>query len=112
MTARVTRMITSWIDTMSALTSKSQFAFELPNLTYVDASLEEAQLRAPVAPAKPRGFSALIAAFRAWHERQSAINELELMTDRELADIGLSRGDVHRVFDDAYNRDLRDRAFV
>ena len=43
MTARVTRMITSWIDTMSALTSKSQFAFELPNLTYVDASLEEAQ---------------------------------------------------------------------
>ena len=35
-----------------------------------------------------------------------------MMSDRELADIGLSRADVHRVFDDAYNRDLRDRALA
>jgi uncharacterized protein YjiS (DUF1127 family) len=98
--------------TMSSLTTKDQFAFELPNLTYVDASLEEANFRTPVQPSKPRGFSALFAAFRAWRERQAAIAELEMMSDHELADIGLNRADVHRVFDDAANQDLRDRAFA
>ncbi len=97
---------------MSALTSKSQFAFELPNLTYIDASLEEANFRAPAVPSKPSGFRGLFAAFRAWRERQVALNELEMMSDRELADIGLNRADVPRVFDDAYNRDLRDRALA
>jgi len=97
---------------MSALTSKSQFAFELPNLTYIDASLEEANFRAPAVPSRPHGLSAWIAAFRAWREKQVAINELEMMSDRELADIGLNRADVHRVFDDAFNQDLRDRALV
>ncbi|MGA3401135.1 MAG: DUF1127 domain-containing protein [Acetobacteraceae bacterium] len=97
---------------MSALTSKSQFAFELPNLTYIDASLEEANFRAPAVPSQPHGLSAWIAAFRAWREKQVAINELEMMSDRELADIGLNRADVHRVFDDAFNQDLRDRALV
>ncbi len=95
---------------MSALPAKSQFAFELPNLTYVDASLEEANLRiAPVAPSKPHGLRAWIAAINAWHEKQVAMNELEMMSDRELADIGLNRADVHRVFEPAFNQDLRGR---
>jgi uncharacterized protein YjiS (DUF1127 family) len=97
---------------MSAPIAKSQFAFELPNLSYVDASLEEANLRAAAPPSKPHGLSAWIAAFRAWHEKQVAMNELEMMSDRELADIGLNRCDVHRVFDIAYNEDLRNRSVV
>jgi uncharacterized protein YjiS (DUF1127 family) len=97
---------------MSSMTAKSQFAFELPNLTYIDASLEEANFRAPVLPSKPHGLSAWVAAFRGWHEKQVAINELEMMSDRELADIGLNRCDVHRVFDQDYNQDLRDRAMA
>jgi uncharacterized protein YjiS (DUF1127 family) len=96
---------------MSAPIAKSQFAFQLPNLTYVDASLEEGNFRAPAEP-KLHGLSALLTAFRAWRARQSAIAELELMTDRELMDIGLSRSDVHRVFDEGFNADLRDRAAV
>jgi len=95
---------------MSAPIAKSQFTFELPNLTYVDASLEEANLRAAAPPSKPHGLSAWIAAFHAWREKVAAMNELEMMNDRELADIGLNRGDVHRVFNAAYNQDLRDRA--
>lgn len=95
---------------MSAPIAKSQFAFELPNLTYIDASREEPNLRVVARPGKPHGLSAWIAAFRAWRERHAAMNELEMMSDRELADIGLNRADVHRVFDDAYNEDLRDRA--
>ena len=94
---------------MSAPIAKSQFTFELPNLTYVDTSLEEANLRAPLPVSKPRGFRALVAAFRAWREKQAAIAELEMMSDRELTDIGLTRADVHRVFADNYNGDLQDR---
>ncbi len=94
---------------MSAPIAKSQFAFELPNLTYVDASLEEANFRAPLPPARPHGLQALIAGFRAWREKQAVMAELDLMTDRELLDIGLSRSDVHRVFNDDYNQDLQDR---
>ncbi|HUB12472.1 MAG TPA: DUF1127 domain-containing protein [Acetobacteraceae bacterium] len=94
---------------MSAPIAKSQFTFELPNLTYVDASQEEANFRLPVSAEKPHGFRALVAAFHAWREKQAAIAELELMTDRELMDIGLTRSDVHRVFNDNFNGDLRDR---
>ena len=94
---------------MSAPIAKSQFAFELPNLTYVDASLEEANLRAPLPPAKLHGLRALVAGFRAWRDKQAAMAELDLMSDRELLDIGLTRSDVHRVFNDDRNQDLQSR---
>jgi uncharacterized protein YjiS (DUF1127 family) len=94
---------------MSAPITKSQFTFELPNLSYVDASLEEANFRVPAPPAKPRGLSALVAAFHAWNEKRVAMNELEGLSDRELADIGLNRGDVHRVFRAGQNQDLLER---
>jgi len=94
---------------MSAPIAKSQFTFELPNLTYVDASLEEANFRAPLPASKPHGLRAAIAAFQAWRQKQAAIAELDMMTDRELTDIGLTRADVHRVFNDNYNADVNDR---
>jgi uncharacterized protein YjiS (DUF1127 family) len=83
---------------MSAPIAKSQLNFELPQLSYVDASLEEANLRAPAPPRKPNGLvAALVAAFRTWQDKRAALFELDQMTDRELADIGLNRGDIHRV---------------
>jgi uncharacterized protein YjiS (DUF1127 family) len=97
---------------MSSLTTKSQFAFELPNLTYIDASVEEANFVARGAPSKPHGLRTLIAAFSLWREKHAAISEMEMLSDRELADIGLNRSDVHRVFDQSYNQDLRDRALA
>ena len=96
---------------MSAPIAKDQLAFQLPNLTYVDARYEEPTLRTSV-PVLPQHRSlgafiaARLAAFRAWRERQSALGELEMMSDRELMDIGLSRADLHRVFDPAHNADL------
>jgi uncharacterized protein YjiS (DUF1127 family) len=48
---------------------------------------------------RPAGLRARIASF---FERQSTLRELYRMTDRELADIGLYRGDVHQVFDPAF----------
>jgi uncharacterized protein YjiS (DUF1127 family) len=95
---------------MSAPIAKSQFTFELPNLTYIDTSLEEANFRTPALPSKPRGLSALIATFRAWREKQAAIKELEMMSDRELADIGLNRADVPYMFNQTNNQDPRGQA--
>lgn len=97
---------------MSAPIAKNQFAFELPNLSYVDASLEEANLRVAPLPSKPSGLRALIAAFRTWRENRVARAELEMLSDRELADIGLNRSDLHRVFDAGHNHDLLERPAV
>jgi uncharacterized protein YjiS (DUF1127 family) len=96
---------------MSAPIAKSQFAFELPNLSYVDAKLEEPNLRAfPQPVVAPQGFGAwlasCVAAVANWRKQQAALAELEMMTDHELMDIGLTRGDFGRVFDADHNRDL------
>jgi uncharacterized protein YjiS (DUF1127 family) len=94
---------------MSAPIAKDRLAFQLPNLTYVDARYEEPNLRASFVE-QPRGFGVWLAArmtaFRAWREKNAALAELEGMSEHELADIGLSRADLHRLFDPAHNQDL------
>lgn len=42
---------------------------------------------------------AVLAGIAALPRRRAVIDELNMLTDRELADIGLSRADVSRVFD-------------
>ena len=101
---------------MSVHTADSQFTFELPRMSYIDAKWEEPNLRAPAAtPSGVRkgGLAAWLsrqaAAFVAWRRDSEAAGELSAMSDRELLDIGLSRADVGRVFDPAFNEDLRQR---
>jgi len=99
---------------MTASVANSQFAFQLPNLSYVDASWEEPDLRAArqSTPRKPglwARLSARIIALPAWHQQAKARAELDLMTDRELLDIGLSRTDLGRVFMAEHNTDLMRR---
>ncbi len=100
---------------MTAPIGKSQFSFELPNLSYVDASLEEPDLRraAPVAIPRPNGLGAwlarVIGAVVDRHRQQLALGELGLMSDHELSDIGVSRSDLSRVFDPDHNQDLVQR---
>jgi uncharacterized protein YjiS (DUF1127 family) len=95
---------------MSAPIAKDQLAFQLPNQTYVQARYEEPNLRVSYQSEPRHGFgpwlAGRIAAFRAWREKQAALTEMEMMSDRELLDIGLSRSDLHRVFDSAHNADL------
>ena len=73
---------------MSSPTAKSQLAFQLPLLSYVDVHQEEPELGTPVQPRKSRGILALIAAFKAWREKRTDKALLLMMTDRELSDIG------------------------
>jgi uncharacterized protein YjiS (DUF1127 family) len=95
---------------MSAPLTKDQLAFQLPYLTYVDAHYEEPNLRfvPEVEPQHSVGawLAGRIVAFRTWREKRAALTEMEMMTDRELMDIGLSRADLRRVFDPAHNADL------
>ncbi|HEY1936113.1 MAG TPA: DUF1127 domain-containing protein [Acetobacteraceae bacterium] len=94
---------------MSAPLAKDQFAFELPNLTYVDSHLEDPVLPPLFETEKPHGVRRWLAGFRAWRENRAALAEMDMMSDRELADIGLTRSDLPRVFNDNFNGDLRQR---
>jgi uncharacterized protein YjiS (DUF1127 family) len=96
---------------MNAPMAKDQLAFELPKLSYIDASLEEPNLRAPTHYGRTRRglgawLAACVAALAEWRRRDQDLAELRTMTDRDLADIGLNRGDLLRVFTPEYNKDL------
>jgi len=97
--------------------TKSQMAFELPRLSYIDTRWEEPAVQPIAEPARDHGFASWIAArveaYRTWRANARAFVELNNMTDRELFDVGLNRGDVERVFDGRFNQDLlmRSRAF-
>jgi uncharacterized protein YjiS (DUF1127 family) len=104
---------------MSVHTAESQFTFELPSMSYIDAKWEEPSLREAGASPKPvrKGglaawLSHQVAAFVAWRRDSQAASELAAMSDRELMDIGLGRADVVRVFQPAYNEDLRHRGLT
>lgn len=98
---------------MSAPMTKSQMAFELPRLSYIDTSWEEPANQPAAWPAPEPGVRSWIgerlAAFRTWRENAHARAELANMTDRELCDVGLNRGDLERMFDDRFNQDLVQR---
>ena len=98
---------------MSAPITTSQMAFELPQLSYIDTRWEEqpVEVRAPAAPEHGiAGWMATrVAAFRAWRAESRAMAELRRMSDRELFDVGLNRGDFDRIFNDRFNADLRSR---
>jgi uncharacterized protein YjiS (DUF1127 family) len=98
---------------MTAPIGKSQFTFELPNLSYVDASLEEPNLRSAAPAPRHQGIvewlARRVSALVERHRQHVALDELQLMSDHELSDIGLSRSDLARVFDPEHNADLISR---
>ena len=98
---------------MSAPITKSQMAFELPRLSYIDTHLEEPVARVDAGVTRKTGLgtwlAARLAAFGEWNARARSLRELNVMTDRELFDVGLNRGDFDRLFDDRLNQDLRSR---
>lgn len=97
---------------MTVQLTKSNLAFELPRQTYINARLEEPNLFAEtVTPARQGVFAwiaARVAAITAWNQQAAQAAELYAMTDRELDDIGVNRGDVGRMFSTNHARDLRE----
>jgi uncharacterized protein YjiS (DUF1127 family) len=101
---------------MSVHSANSKLSFELPSMSYIDAKWEEPNLRASTTTPRDvrKGglaawLSRQVAAFVAWRRDNEAAGELSAMSDRELLDIGMSRADLGRVFDPAFNADLRQR---
>ena len=67
----------------------------------------------PVQDNAPSLFARIAASVRWLAEmprRRAVINELAALSDHELADIGLTREDVKRVFDPAFSSERRGRA--
>ncbi len=92
---------------MSAPLAKNQFTFSLGNMSYIGPSYEDvpAYSAQEVRQASGGWIARGLRAIKAWYARQAVLREMEMMTDRELADIGLSRGDLPRVFDPAFAAD-------
>jgi len=100
---------------MNAPIAKDQLTFSLGNLSYIDHSYDDAPVA--VVEAHRRGFGEWIAgrlsSLADWRHRRAVIAEMALMTDHELADIGLSRSDLPRVFDPAFAADhTRGRDYI
>ena len=86
---------------MSALMTKDQFTFSLGNASYVDYSYDEPPAAVVEAPKGGIGhwLSVAMHAVAEWRRRQAVLQEMAILSDRELADIGLSRTALPRVFD-------------
>lgn len=100
---------------MNASINKTQFAFSLGNFTYIDSTYEEAPDAVAEAPRSKIGrfLARCVSRLADWQRRREVIAEMVMMSDRELADIGLSRNDIARVFDPSFAADhTRGRDYI
>ena len=94
---------------MSAQTSKQAMAFQLPEMLSYHSTWDDADYE-PVLPPRRPGWTRRLAAsvwraLTAAPRRVAVLRELDSMTDRELADIGINRYDVGRIFDPEFVRE-------
>ncbi len=98
---------------MNAPLAKEQIALLMSDsLTYRTKMVEgtDGTYAAPAPTVFERmgaGIVAFVERLRTLPQRQTVLNELAGLTDRELADIGLARGELGRVFDPAFARARR-----
>ena len=81
---------------MSASFSKRQLAALAP------ATISAASVDVPRRRRSGTPFGRALAWLAGRRGRGAVLNELNALSARELADIGLSRSDIHRVFDPAF----------
>ncbi|HJS84381.1 MAG TPA: DUF1127 domain-containing protein [Acetobacteraceae bacterium] len=97
---------------MSVQTSKQAVAFKLPEMLSYHSTWDDADYE-PVFPRRRPGWAERLASFRrALSEalRHRAVqHELSSMSDRELADIGINRYDIGRIFDPEFAREYEAR---
>ncbi len=98
---------------MSVQSADPGLAFHLPTLSYIDAKWEEPNLRNPATVPQVVNRTRLatwlarkVSTFLDWRRDSIAASQLSTMSDRELMDIGISRSDLPRVFDPAFNQGL------
>lgn len=79
----------------------NQVRFSLGELTYIGPTYEDVSTGGTLeAPKKTIAcFRRILAGIREWQRRRAIMQEISMMTDRQLSDIGLSRSDLAYVFD-------------
>ena len=89
---------------MNAPITNDQFNFSLGNASYIDYAYDEPTATVVEKPTRSIGqwLASTVAWFAEWRHRQAVMREMEMLTERELADIGLTRSDLPRVFDPAF----------
>ncbi len=98
---------------MTAHTSRDSLKFELPNMLSYHTTWDDADY-APQLPLPRRGpFARLVDALGAGLQtalaRRTESSELAAMSDSELADIGINRNDVSRLFDPELAHEYKSR---
>jgi uncharacterized protein YjiS (DUF1127 family) len=96
---------------MTASFSKHQLAPIFPNDIFPHSISTRAPAEQVVQPTRAgrslgQRLGGAIAALRG---RQAVFNELHSLSERELSDIGITRSDIHRVFDPAFAAEHRAR---
>ena len=91
---------------MNASINKNEFSFNLPEMLSYHSTWEDADYE-PVLPRRRQSWVARLAGLpvrwaSAYADRRRVMTELARMSDRDLADLGLSRYDIPRVFDPAF----------
>jgi uncharacterized protein YjiS (DUF1127 family) len=93
-----------------------QFGFSLGNLSYIDSTYDSDSAASVTAARKHRvavWFGRLSAKIAQWQRRRAVMQEMAMMTDRELSDIGLLRVDLEHVFDPTFAADhARGRDYI
>jgi uncharacterized protein YjiS (DUF1127 family) len=89
---------------VSAPTANDSFSFSLGQLSYIGPRYEdESTVYIPATASQTLGWPCgLPAKFAERRHRRAVIQEMAMMTDRELSDIGLTRSQITRVFDPAF----------
>ena len=95
---------------MNAPVAKDQLDFSLGNVSYIGPAYEEetAYERNAAPSVKTAGHSVVgllsgfIARLAEWQRSRVIMEEMAMMSDRDLSDIGLTRADLPRVFDAAF----------
>ena len=87
---------------MSARMTSNQLGFSLGDVTYIVSDYYDEPTPSLVSPSHElwavRWWRRLVVNYFEWQHRRAVIQEMAMMTDRELSDIGLSRSDLARVF--------------
>jgi uncharacterized protein YjiS (DUF1127 family) len=98
---------------MSVQTSKQAVAFQLPEMLSYHSTWDDADYEPVLPPRRRRRWTERLASVRralaAVPRRMAVLRELDSMTDRELADIGINRYDVGRIFDPEFVREYNGR---
>jgi uncharacterized protein YjiS (DUF1127 family) len=101
---------------VSASTANDHFAFSLGDLTYIDSTYDSEPTASIVRAEKHRAarwLGRLLDLAAEWQQRRATMQEMAMMTDRDLSDIGLSRADLVRIFDPTFATDrARGRDYI